>query len=111
MKTIPIVTKVVNVQSAPSFTNPLSIGYPVELVRDWNHALNPHAIGVWVQHLASHVLLGYLPESIATLITGDMEAGNVVSATILQYMRVREDMTPVISVKIDVRMQQMVAVH
>lgn len=102
MKTIPIVAKVVNVQSTPTFPNPLPIGYPVELARDWNHALNPHAIGVWVQYLSNRLLLGYLPESIATLVANDMEAGTVVSTSILQYMRVREEMMPVISVKIEV---------
>lgn len=102
MKTIPIVTKVVNVQNTPIFANPLPIGYPIELAREWNRALNPHAIGVWVHYLSNRLLLGYLPESIATLVASDMEAGTVVSATILQYMRVREDMMPVISVKIEV---------
>jgi hypothetical protein len=111
MKTIPFVSKVVNVQNSPAFATPLPLGFPVELVRDWNQAPYPYTISVWVQHLSKRSLLGYLPESVATLIASDMEAGNVMASSILQYMRVREDMLPVISVKIEVRTQEAVAVR
>jgi hypothetical protein len=103
VKIIPIVTKVVKIQTGIKLLHHLPIGYPVEVVRDWNHGLHPYAMGVWVHSFTERVLLGYLPDSIATLIATDMAEGKVVSSRILQYMRVNEAYLPVITVKIDVK--------
>lgn len=105
---LPIISPVAKVMCGgtppPPFLT-LPIGYPVSLHRDWNLVGNPYSTGVWVQYFTRPRLLGYLPDPVAIALTRVQEAGGLVTARLLQYMRSDVGMPPVITIYLSVKPQ------
>jgi hypothetical protein len=102
MPPISIVTKITNVQNPPPLLNKLPLGYPVHLIRAWQHPFSPYAIGVWVHYFSHQVLLGYIPPPLAGEVIALLDGNQIVSTYLLQYMRVSTN-HPTVMVKIVVR--------